>query len=473
MRLLFLIMVLISCEQLEDLNEEENCISPLIAEDQSQQELYESPTSQLSCSEFNSRQEYQPRHSCNVLYDSAFENQVIYSNEVVSNILAGGNLTLIGNELYGIESRSVLNMNLNDLNNINYSPLNLSPEKIFSYQDKLIIYGEGKIRITTTENSLIEEFNIGERAEFRQRDQELHILKYRYERELTDEDYCQKIKYFDGRKYGHLLEHSVLDLSELSLDLKGVYFGARTFHIDEQSEYFIYDGNHNGQYVSAIHSGDRHAILNGQVRSSVQLKEYGDLLHVFSDSWSQGSFYQVLNENFESISEINNIAKGETIHAARFNEKYSYLMTFETIDPLFVFDLSDVANPKLVGELKFPGEPRYLQELDENYLVSLGRGLDWNIEISLFDVSMPENPLRVDRLELPLSSWGFEFKASNMLFYGDYFLIKSEAVYFLLKREGERLVVREEIDVLNSSKAFFKQDLFIKDKREWQRIELD
>ena len=43
-------------------------------------------------------------------------------------------------------------------------------------------------------------------------------------------------------------------------------------------------------------------------------------------------------------------------------------------DPVFSLDLSDPTNPQVTGELKIPGFSDYLQLIDENHLLAIGRG---------------------------------------------------------------------------------------------------
>ena len=42
------------------------------------------------------------------------------------------------------------------------------------------------------------------------------------------------------------------------------------------------------------------------------------------------------------------------------------------MDPLFVMDLSDETNPKVLGELKIPGYSTYLHPYDENHIIGIG-----------------------------------------------------------------------------------------------------
>ena len=108
------------------------------------------------------------------------------------------------------------------------------------------------------------------------------------------------------------------------------------------------------------------------------------------------------------LGHIGDIAEGERIWSARFIGDRGYLVTFETIDPLWVIDLSDPTNPTILGELEVPGVSTYIHPVDENTLLTIGigpgedgLGLDWSMtQISLFDVSDPTNPTLADSLPL-------------------------------------------------------------------------
>ena len=49
-----------------------------------------------------------------------------------------------------------------------------------------------------------------------------------------------------------------------------------------------------------------------------------------------------------------------------------FLVTFERVDPLFVIDVKDAKNPKVLWELKIPWYSTYLHPYDENHLIWLG-----------------------------------------------------------------------------------------------------
>lgn len=98
----------------------------------------------------------------------------------------------------------------------------------------------------------------------------------------------------------------------------------------------------------------------------------------------------VLDENLVRVGALEQIAKDESIYSARFMGERLYLVTFQTIDPFFVIDLS-TDTPKVLGELKIPGFSQYLHPYDENHVIGIGRdtkenqwggvqteGVDWH-----------------------------------------------------------------------------------------------
>jgi len=107
-----------------------------------------------------------------------------------------------------------------------------------------------------------------------------------------------------------------------------------------------------------------------------------------------------LNGNaLELIGSTPPLAEGETIESARFIGDLAYLVTFLRVDPLFVVDLSDPENPKVLGELKIPGFSEYMHPLGEGHLLTIGRdvdeetGRDNGAALQIFDVSDPMNPM--------------------------------------------------------------------------------
>ncbi|MBI4019134.1 MAG: beta-propeller domain-containing protein [Candidatus Aenigmarchaeota archaeon] len=108
----------------------------------------------------------------------------------------------------------------------------------------------------------------------------------------------------------------------------------------------------------------------------------------------------VLDMGMNVVGKIEGLAEGETIHSARFMGDRAYLVTFRQTDPLFAIDLSEPANPKVLGELKVPGVSQYLHPYGENYLIGIGHdatdeGRLMGLKLSLFDISDMSNPKEV------------------------------------------------------------------------------
>lgn len=96
-----------------------------------------------------------------------------------------------------------------------------------------------------------------------------------------------------------------------------------------------------------------------------------------------------------SLGRSEPIARGETLRSARFIGDRVYFVTFRSVDPFFVYDLSDPARPVALGELKIPGFSTWLQPVGSNHLLGIGYdsgGWPRRIKASLFDVSDPRAP---------------------------------------------------------------------------------
>ena len=98
------------------------------------------------------------------------------------------------------------------------------------------------------------------------------------------------------------------------------------------------------------------------------------------------------------VGEVRDIAVNERIWSSRFVGDMAYLVTFRNIDPLWTIDLSNPEQPVILGELEVPGVSTYIHPLtDAGHLLTIGfggddDGLDWNTQISLFDVQDPTTP---------------------------------------------------------------------------------
>lgn len=130
---------------------------------------------------------------------------------------------------------------------------------------------------------------------------------------------------------------------------------------------------------------------------------------------TNGSKVEILDEKLNSIGKTSYIAKGEKMYSSRFMGDKAYLVTYQTVDPLFVIDLSDETDPKVKGELHIPGYSTYLHPYDENHLIGIGmetketvnRDLNGKVisktstivgmKMALFDVSDIRNPEQISQ----------------------------------------------------------------------------
>lgn len=115
------------------------------------------------------------------------------------------------------------------------------------------------------------------------------------------------------------------------------------------------------------------------------------------------------------VGSVDGIAPDESIMSTRFVGDTAYMVTFEQVDPLFVIDLSMPTAPRIAGELKVPGFSRYLQPLDEGFILGIGRDADpetgrtRGLKVSLFDVRDPAAPREVGTflVDQPAESWSW------------------------------------------------------------------
>ena len=104
---------------------------------------------------------------------------------------------------------------------------------------------------------------------------------------------------------------------------------------------------------------------------------------------------------------------GEDLYGLRFVDKRLYAVTFKKVDPLYVVDLADPADPYIAGELEIPGFSDYLHPVTDDLLLGFGKGAvdasgpgdgNWawyqGLQLSLFDVSNPASPALVRRFDL-------------------------------------------------------------------------
>lgn len=158
--------------------------------------------------------------------------------------------------------------------------------------------------------------------------------------------------------------------------------------------------------------------VEGFMLSQWSMSEHEGILRVASTTsppWEQGevsaeseSFVTTLataGDRLVEVGRVGGLGRDEQIYAVRFIGDAGYVVTFRQVDPLYTLDLSDPAEPRVAGELKIPGYSAYLHPVGDGLLLGVGQdagsdGVTTGVQVSLFDVSDPAAPERVDRAAL-------------------------------------------------------------------------
>lgn len=181
-------------------------------------------------------------------------------------------------------------------------------------------------------------------------------------------------------------------------------------------------------------------------------------------------------ENLEIVGRVENLAPDEDIYAARFMGPRGYVVTFRQVDPLFVLDLSDPADPQVLGELKIPGFSNYLHPVDENTLIGVGQSVDLTslltdgVQLSLFDVSDPATPRVIEQLTLGSRGSSTDVSYTHKAFaylpdsktfafpatlFEDSFTSRREAVFAYQVDPNSGFSARAELSLVEDDSSFF------------------
>ena len=161
-------------------------------------------------------------------------------------------------------------------------------------------------------------------------------------------------------------------------------------------------------------------VVEGYLLNQFAMDEYEGRLRVASTTqpnwWGSGfeseSLVTVLEQDGGELSQVgvvDGLGKTEQIYSVRFVGDMAYVVTFRQTDPLYTVDLSDPSNPKVAGELKILGYSAYLHPIAGGLLMGIGQdateeGRVEGTQISVFDVSDPTDPKRVDQITLSKGS---------------------------------------------------------------------
>ena len=151
----------------------------------------------------------------------------------------------------------------------------------------------------------------------------------------------------------------------------------------------------------------------GRVLNQFSLSEHEGRLRVATtDDAKRESAVTILEQDGDELvqaGQVGGLGRNEQIHAVRFIGDLGYVVTFRRTDPLYVVDLSDPKKPEVKGELKIPGYSAYLHPAGDGRLIGVGQdatleGRTTGTQVSLFDVSNPNDPKRLQQATIPFTN---------------------------------------------------------------------
>lgn len=185
----------------------------------------------------------------------------------------------------------------------------------------------------------------------------------------------------------------------------------RNFIYGDQKQTVINKFNFNGGKINFVGQG----IVPGYVLNQFSMDEFEGNFRVattkarVSDyAGSSSNNLYVLDSEMNTLGKLEDLAPGEKIYSARFMGPRAYMVTFKKVDPLFVIDLSDPKDPKVLGKLKIPGYSDYLHPIDENHIIGIGKdtiesgygNFAWyqGMKMAIFDVSVVSSPKEMHKI---------------------------------------------------------------------------
>jgi uncharacterized secreted protein with C-terminal beta-propeller domain len=109
------------------------------------------------------------------------------------------------------------------------------------------------------------------------------------------------------------------------------------------------------------------------------------------------------------VGEVGGLGRGQRIFGVRFLGDIGYVVTFRTIDPLYVLDLADPRKPRIMGALHISGYSSALYPLADGELLGVGQAVgshqqQLGTQIEVFDVRRLAHPRLTGKVVIADSS---------------------------------------------------------------------
>lgn len=231
---------------------------------------------------------------------------------------------------------------------------------------------------------------------------------------------------------------------------------------------YEWDSDNSCEYTRIVR-----AQLNGtDVRFDATTKVRGSVLNQFAMDEQDGYFriattserggidvnnLFVLDSELKESGKVTGFARNESIKAVRYIGSKAYVITYEAIDPLFIIDLSDPADPRIEGEVMIDGFSTLLIPLGGEKLLGIGHATgdngyggeyDSGLKLALFDISDPSEPKVIDSRE---------FKDMTSFAQSDHhaLTINSEKGYFAIPYE----IYNYDVEILEEETGEITEDI--------------
>ncbi len=189
--------------------------------------------------------------------------------------------------------------------------------------------------------------------------------------------------------------------------------------------------------------------VRGYVDSQFSMDERDGCFRIATTSERAGievNNLYVLDSKLKEAGKVTGFARNESIKAVRYIGDKAYVITYEAIDPLFIIDLSDPANPRIEGEVKIDGFSTLLIPVSKNRLLGIGHATgdngyggeyDSGLKLALFDISDPSEPKVLDSKE---------FKDMSSIAQYDHhaLMVNNDAGYYAIPYEVWNTALAEE-----------------------------
>lgn len=224
------------------------------------------------------------------------------------------------------------------------------------------------------------------------------------------------ICYFPNFKESNYASISSLDIRQPKQEAKvETFLGAgNNIYVSRDNMYIATSTYEDNESKTLVY---KFSLNNGDITFLAKESVPGNIINQFSMDEYEGNFriattsygtvdnvmsnnLYILDSAMQRRGSITGIAPNESIYSTRFVGNRGYMVTFQQVDPLFVLDLSDIDNPKILGKLKIPGYSNYLHPIDENHILGFGKDAEQygstayyqGMKMALFDVTDVSNP---------------------------------------------------------------------------------